>query len=120
MLKCYIHKINPSEFIKKIDSDGYCVVRTFQEGLLLCYDYEIQLKDTIKNFRSDIHTNHKNYSDLSPDDVNILTELDLFLTNPLKYYNADTVGLLLVALGKSYTLKLLFITVKVSQNRQPI
>ena len=78
------------------------------------------IKITIKNFRSEIHTNHKNYSDFSPDDVNILTELDLFLTNPLKYYNADTVGLLLVALGKSYTCKLLFITVKVSQNRQPI
>ena len=120
MLKCYFHKINPGAFIKKIESDGYCVVRTFLEGLLLCYNYEIQLKDTIKNFRSEIHTNHKNYSDFSPDDVNILTELDLFLTNPLKYYNAGTVGLLLVALGKSYTCKLLFITVKVSQNRQPI
>ena len=105
MLKCYIHKINPSEFIKKIDSDGYCVVRTFQEGLLLCYDYEIQLKDTKKTFRSEIHTNGKYYSDFSPDDLNILTELDLFLTNPLKYYNADTVGLSLIALGNSHTCK---------------
>ena len=105
MLKCYIHKIMPDAFIKKIESDAYCVVRTVLEGLLLCYDYETQLKDTIKNFRSEIHTNHKNYSDFSPDDVNILTELDLFLTNPLKYYNTDTVGLLFVALGKPYTCK---------------
>ena len=105
MLKFYIHKINPGAFIKKIESDEYCVVRTFLEGLLLCYDYEIQLKDTIKNFRIEIHINHKNYSYFSPDDINILTELHLFLTNPLKYYNADTVSLLLVALGNSYTCK---------------
>ena len=103
MLKCYIHKINRGEFIKKTESDGYCVVRTFQEWLLLCYDYEIQLKDTIKTFRSEIHTNHKYYSDFSPYNLNILTELDLFLTNPLKCYNADTVGLFLIALGNSYT-----------------
>ena len=105
MLKCYIHKINPGAFIKKnrirwvlccSDSSGRVA------AVLRLWD---PIKITIKNFRSEIHTNHKNYSDFSPDDVNILTELDLFLTNPLKYYNADTVGLLLVALGKSYTCK---------------
>ena len=55
--------------------------------------------------RSEILTNHKFYSDFSPADVNILTELDLFLTNPLKHYNADTADLLLIALGNSYTCK---------------
>ena len=105
MLKYYIDEINPGVFIKEIASEGYCVVRAFQEGLLLCYDYEIQLKDVVKALRSEILTNHKFYSDFSPADVNILTELDLFLTNPLKYYNAETVDLFLIALGNSYTCK---------------
>ena len=59
----------------------------------------------VKALRSEILTNHKFYSDFSPADVNILTELDLFLTNPLKYYNAETVDLFLIALGNSYTCK---------------
>ena len=105
LLECYIDEINPGAFIKEIASDGYFVVRAFQEGLLLCYDYEIQLKDVVKALRSEILTNHKFYSDFSPADVNILTELDLFLTNPLKYYNAETVDLFLIALGNSYTCK---------------
>ena len=105
MLKYYINEINPDAFIKEIASDRYCVVRGFQEGLLLCYDYQIQIKDVVKALRSEILTNHKFYSDFSPADVNILTELDLFLTNPLTYYNVDTVDLFLIAFGNSYTCK---------------
>ena len=105
ILKCYIDEINPGAFIKEIASDEYCVVRAFQEGLLLCYNYQIQIKDVVKALRSEILTNHKFYSDFSSADVNILTELDLFLTNPLKHYNMDTVDLFLIALGNSYTCK---------------
>ena len=74
-------------------------------SLKLNYDYQIQLKDVAKALQSEILTNHKFFSDFSPVDVNILRELDLLLTNPLKYYNADTVNLLLIALGNSYTCK---------------
>ena len=54
-------------------------------SLKLNYDYQIQLKDVAKALQSEILTNHKFFSDFSPVDVNILRELDLLLTNPLKY-----------------------------------
>ena len=52
--------------------------------------------------RSEILRNLDEYYAFSSDNVNVLTELDRFLTNPLQYYNSDTVDLFLVALGNSY------------------
>ena len=46
--------------------------------------------------------NYNFYSEFSFDEVNILTELDNFLKNLLKYYDNETVDLFLKALGNAY------------------
>ena len=52
--------------------------------------------------RSEILRNFDEYSALSSDKVNVLTELDRFFANSLQCYNSDTVNLFLIALGNSY------------------
>ena len=42
------------------------------------------------------------YSKFSSDEVNILTDLDNFLKNPLKYYNNDAVDLFMMTLENMY------------------
>ena len=52
--------------------------------------------------RSRILRNFDEYSTFSSDKINVLTEIDRFLANPLQYCNFDTVDLCLIALGNSY------------------
>ena len=56
----------------------------------------------IAALRSEILRNFDEYFAVSSDKVNVLTELDRFLANPLQYYTSDTVYLFLIALGNSY------------------
>ena len=53
--------------------------------------------------RSEIPRNFAEYSAFSSDKVNVQTELNRFLANPLQYYNSDTVDLFLIVLGDSCT-----------------
>ena len=51
--------------------------------------------------RSEILRNFDKYFAFSSDKVNLLTELDRFLANPLQYCNSDTVDLFII-MGNSY------------------
>ena len=52
--------------------------------------------------------NYNFYSEFSSNEVNILTELEKFLKNPLKYYNSNTtVDLFLMALGNAYQCRII-------------
>ena len=96
----YVRLFHPNRFIKK--RDGFCVIRAFQEALSISYN-ENQRQCKVKAaLRSEMLGNFDGYSAFSSDKVNVLTEFDRFLANPLQYYNSDTVDLLLIALGNSY------------------
>ena len=101
-LKNYVKLFHANGFIKKVLGDGFCEIRAFQEGLSICYNENRKLCDVKAALRSEILRNFEEYSAFSSDKVNVLTELDKSLANPLQYYNSDTVDLFLIALGNSY------------------
>ena len=101
-LENYVRLFHPNGFIKKVLGDGFCVIRAFQEGLSICYNENHKLCDVKAALRSEILRNFDEYSAFSSDKVNVLTELDRFLANPLQYYAPDTVDLFLIALGNIY------------------
>ena len=82
--------------------DGLCVIRSFPEGLKICYQDGVTIKEVIAKLRSEVLHNYNFYFGFSTDEVNILTELDNFLKDPLKYYNSDTADLFLMALSNAY------------------
>ena len=94
-------------FIKEITSNGYCVMRAFQEGLLF-YDYEIQLDDIKKSLPSEILTNYIFYSGIAPSNTDIIFELEQFIKSLLGDYCRETVDLFLIALGNLYSCKTVF------------
>ena len=93
---------HPNGFIKKVLGDGFRVIRAFQEGFSICDNENHKLHDVKAAVRSEILRKFDEYSAFSSDKVNVLTELDRFLANPLQYYNSDTTDLFLIALGDSY------------------
>ena len=98
----YVRFFHPNEFIKKVLGDGFRVIRAFQEEFSICYNENHKLCDMKAALRSEILRKFDEYSAFSSDKVNVLTELDRFLANPLQYYNSDTTDLFLIALGNSY------------------
>ena len=100
-LQKYISAKNPGCVIKPIIGDGYCVIRSVQEGLRFCYGKVESLDSLLVELK--IMKNYDFYLMFSTKDVNVfLSELDSFLKIPLKYNNKDTVDLFLIALGNAY------------------
>ena len=89
-LEQYVQQQKPSAIIKEVNSDGLCVVRSFQEGLRLCYNIEVKLSDVLDGLRSEILNNHSFYAAFFSNNLNFLCELDMFLKDPLKYYKCET------------------------------
>ena len=88
-LQKYISAKNPGYVIKPIIGDGYCVIRSFQEGLSFCYGKVESLDSLLVELRSEIMKNYDFYSKFCTKDVNVLLELDSLLKTPLKYHNRD-------------------------------
>ena len=102
ILERYINEKKPGYIIKKVSADGLCVIRSFQEGLEICYQDDVTIEEVIAKLRREVFHNYNFYSKFSSNEVNMLTEVDNFLKNPLKYYNSDTVDLFLIALDNAY------------------
>ena len=102
ILERYINEKKPSYIIKKVSTDGLYVIRSFQEGLEICYQDDVTIEEVIAKLRSEVLHNYNFYTEFSSNEVNTLTELDNFLKNLLKYYNSDTVDLLLITLGNAF------------------
>ena len=107
ILERYINEKKPGYIIKEVSADGLCLIRSFQEGLKICYQDDVTIEEVITKLRSEVLHNYNFCSDFSSNEVDILIELDNFLKNPLKYYNSDTVDLFLMALGNAYQCRII-------------
>ena len=61
-------------YYKERRADGLCVMRSFQEGLKICYQDDVTIEEVIAKLRSEVLHNYNFYSEFSSDEVNILTE----------------------------------------------
>ena len=57
-LEQYVQQQKPGAIIKEVNSDGLYVVRSFQEGLRLCYNMEVKLSDVLDGLRIEMLNNH--------------------------------------------------------------
>ena len=91
----------PGYIMEKVRSGRLCVIRSFQEGLKICYQDDVTIEEVLAKLGSEVLHNYNFYSEFSSNEVNILTELDNFLKNPLKYHSSGTVDLFLIALSNA-------------------
>ena len=54
------------------------VMRSFQEGLKICYQDDVTAEEVIAKLRSEVLHSFSFYFEFSPNEVNVLTELDNF------------------------------------------
>ena len=106
-LQKYISTTDPGYVIKPIIGDGYCVIRSFQEGLTFCYGKVESLDSFVVELNCEIVKNYDFYSNFSTKDVNVSLELDSLLKSPLKYYNKDIGDLFLIALGNAHNCRII-------------
>ena len=62
----------------------------------------ITLHDILHHVRQEILTKYEFYQNFYADDEDVLTDVDNFLSNSLKYCNSYTPNLLLIALGNTF------------------
>ena len=71
ILERYINEKKPGYIIKKVSAEGLCVIRSFQEGLKICYQDDVTIEEVIAKLRSEVLHKYSFYSKFSPDEVNI-------------------------------------------------
>ncbi len=94
----------PDHFIKKVQGDGLCILRSFQE-CLRSNGENYSIEKLLERLRSEMLKNYDFYKEFTASHINILAELDNFLQNPLQYYNSDTCDTFLMALGNALKYK---------------
>ena len=84
-----------------------CMLHAFHKGIKTALGKAIPLDEITTNLRKEFLTNYKSYQSFDSinvldDSVNVLVELEKFLSDPLRYYNSGTSNFFLTALGKAY------------------
>ena len=77
-----------------------CMLHAFHKGINTALGKAISLDEITKNLRKEFLTNYKSYQSFSDDSVNLLLELEEFLSNYLIYYNSDTSNFFSLPLAK--------------------
>ena len=90
------YKVNP------VAGDDICMLHAFHKGINTTLGKAIPLDEITTNLRKWFLTNYKSYQSFSDDSVNVLVELEKFLSDPLRYCNSYTSDSFLIALGKTY------------------
>ena len=67
----------------------------------MCMLHAIPLDKITANLRKEFLTNYKSYQSFRDDSVNILVELEKFLSDPLRYNNLDTSDFFLIVFDKA-------------------
>lgn len=103
-LEAYVGERMPDFHIKKVQGDGLCILRSFQECLRSHGEY-YPIEKLLESLRSEMLREHAFYKEFAASHINILEELDNFLKEPLQYYNSDTCDTFLMALGNALKCK---------------
>lgn len=102
MLGVFIQEQLPGYAIGPVEGDGMCMLHAFHKGINNTLKEDTTLDEIAVNLRKEILLNNQKYQSFSDKAVNVLVELEKFLSDPLKYNNSDTYDLFLIALGKAY------------------
>ena len=78
------------------------MLHAFHKGINTALGKAIPVDAITTNLRKEFITNYKSYQSFSDDSVNVLVELEKFLSDPLRYYNSDVSDFFLIAFGKAY------------------
>ena len=76
------------------------MLHAFHKEINTALGKAISLGEITKNLRKEFLTNYKSYQSFSDDSVNLLVELEEFLSDPLIYYNSDTSNFFSLPLAK--------------------
>ena len=106
--EAFINDNLPGSEIKPVAGDGVCILHSFVEGLQRIGN-KVTLSEAKSSLRDELTSNHAYYKDLSPDDICLSDELQLFLDLPMEYYNINTVDLFLYTLSNVFQVDVLVI-----------
>ena len=84
-----------------------CILHSFREALD-SIGIEVTLEEIKSVLKLELSTN-KDYGSFTISGVNISNELQLFLSSPLTYYNADTTDLFVFALDNFFDINIVIL-----------
>ena len=103
----YIEERLPGNQIKAVKGNGMCILHSFREALD-SIGIEVTLEEIKSVLKLELSTN-KDYGSFTISGVNISNELQLFLSSPLTYYNADTTDLFVFALDNFFDINIVIL-----------
>ena len=102
LLMQYVTETLPGYEIKHVAGDGLCILRSFKEAVKAVSDITVSIEDLQLYLRREILHRFEFYREFLTETCDLLKELDIFLSNPLKFYNSEVVDIFLLALGNAY------------------
>ena len=102
LLMQYVTETLPGYAIKHVAGDGLCILRSFKEALKAVSDITVSIEDLQLSLKREILHRFEFYREVSTETCDLLKELDIFLSNPLKFCNSEVVDIFLLALGNAY------------------
>ena len=98
----YVTETLPGYVIKHVAGDGLCILRSFKEAAKAVSDITVSIEDLQLSLRHEILHRFDFYIEFWIETCDLLKELDIFLSNPLKFYNSEVVDIFLLTLGNAY------------------
>ena len=98
----YVTETLPGYEIKHVAGDGLCILRSFKEAVKAVSDITVSIEDLQLYLRREILHRFEFYREFLTETCDLLKELDIFLSNPLKFYNSEVVDIFLLALVNAY------------------
>ena len=95
----YVKHMLPGFEIRRVQGDGLCTLHAFAEGIFHLSDVYRSIPDVQEVLKNQLEKNMEHYSHFSADTKDIIVEFETIIKDPLNFYDSDTTGLFLSALG---------------------
>ena len=102
LLMQYVTETLPGYAIKHVAGDGLCILRSFKEAVKVVSEITGSIEYLQLSLIREIFHRFEFYREFSTETCDLLKELDIFLSNPLKFYNSEVADIFLLALGDAY------------------
>ena len=103
----FINENLPGYVIKVVPGDGKCILSAFSEALLNIVGKNVKFEEMVTQLRREFLNKYEFYKQFCTEGVDLLSELERFLEEPLRYYNIDVVALFIKALGNAFEVNII-------------
>ena len=85
-----------------VAGNGLCVVNSFRKNIEVAMDIHLENETLLNALHFQLTDNSEQYKDFVVNDVNLKSEVELFIQDPLGNYNTTSCDMYLIALAKHF------------------